>query len=56
MTLAKSDDLEELGVLVMGMLWGLPAIRAWLRWEQCRKYGHEGMKEGLGNLQAATGV
>ncbi|KAF3032463.1 hypothetical protein E8E12_002626 [Didymella heteroderae] len=40
--LANPDDLEELGVLVMSMLWGLPATQNWLGYELCVRYGLEG--------------
>jgi hypothetical protein len=39
MALAEPDDLEELGVLVMSMLWGLSATQNWLGQERSVKYG-----------------
>ncbi|XPS71041.1 hypothetical protein M3J09_003227 [Ascochyta lentis] len=41
MALAGPRDLEELGVLVMSMLWGLRATREWLGYEHSIKYGLE---------------
>lgn len=39
MALACPGDLEELGVLVMSMLWGLKATQNWLGHERSLKYG-----------------
>ncbi|KAH6619895.1 hypothetical protein C7974DRAFT_398415 [Boeremia exigua] len=39
MTIASPNDLEELGVLVMSMLWGLKATQDWLGRELSLKYG-----------------
>lgn len=42
MALASPGDLEELGVLFMSMLWGLPTTETWLGYEHSVKYGLEG--------------
>ncbi|KAJ4311994.1 hypothetical protein N0V94_007676 [Neodidymelliopsis sp. IMI 364377] len=39
MALAEPDDLEELGVLVMSMLWGLSVTQDWLGQDRSVKYG-----------------
>jgi hypothetical protein len=41
-SLAAPDDLKELGVLIMSMLWGLPATQIWLGYECSTKYGMDG--------------
>lgn len=41
MALAGPDDLEELGVLVMSMLWGLRATKNWLGHQRSVEYGLE---------------
>ncbi|KAJ4988906.1 transcription factor cys6 protein [Stagonosporopsis vannaccii] len=43
MALAGPADLEELGVLVMSMLWGLRATRNWLGRESSAKHGLEAL-------------
>jgi hypothetical protein len=58
-SLAAPDDLEELGVLVMSMLWGLPATRGWLGWQQCGRYGLQGsddLGDGLGVVTDGLGL
>ncbi|KAF2831860.1 hypothetical protein CC86DRAFT_365790 [Ophiobolus disseminans] len=39
--LAGPEDLEELGVLVMAMLWGLDRTRMWLGYRYAGRYGLE---------------
>jgi hypothetical protein len=39
MALASPNDLEELGVLVMSMLWGLRSTQHWLGYDHSVKYG-----------------
>jgi hypothetical protein len=39
MALARPEDLEELGILVMSILWGLRATQNWLGHERSVKYG-----------------
>ncbi|KAH7344290.1 hypothetical protein BKA66DRAFT_478959 [Pyrenochaeta sp. MPI-SDFR-AT-0127] len=39
---AKPDDMEELGVLVMAMLWGIEATEDWLGQRYACRYGLEG--------------
>jgi hypothetical protein len=42
MAMATPGDLEELGVLVMSMLWGLQSTQSWLGYGYSTKYGLEG--------------
>jgi hypothetical protein len=44
---AKPSDLEELGVLIMVMLWGLDATRKWLGQSYISRYGLEGTEYSL---------
>lgn len=41
LALAGPEDIEELGVLIMSMLWGLRATRTWLGRDCSLKYGLE---------------
>lgn len=41
MALASPSDLEELGVLVMSMLWGLKATQNWLGYDASVRFGLE---------------
>lgn len=45
MMLASPDDLEELGVLIMSMLWGLRTTQNWLGYEHSIRYGLGGQIE-----------
>jgi hypothetical protein len=43
---AKPSDLEELGVLIMVMLWGIDATKKWLGQSNISRYGLEGTDYG----------
>jgi hypothetical protein len=52
LALADPNDLEELGVLVMSMLWGLPTTQTWLGHEHSVKYGLDGYTDSQNLLSA----
>ena len=40
---ARPEDLEDMGVCVMVMLWGVEGARGWLGRESVARFGLDGM-------------
>lgn len=47
MAKGNPEDLEELGVLIMVMLWGIEVTEAWLGQSYANRYGLDGQVSGL---------